>query len=101
MNLRTNLETNVIDLRRFMRSMGSLSNRLSDSAKEVLRAARVEEQENLMPRVLSSISDDLLVPARGRGGVRGRGRGRGRGQVRGRGRGLGRAPTSSINSGNY
>ena len=54
-----------------------------------------------MPRVLSSISDDLLVPARGRGGVRGRGRGRGRGQVRGRGRGLGRAPTSSINSGNY
>ena len=97
MNLRTNLETNVIDLRRFMRSMGSLSNRLSDSAKEVLRAARVEEQENLMPRVLSSISDDLLVPARGRVGVRGRGRG----QVRGRGRGLGRAPTSSINSGNY
>ena len=49
MNLRTNLETNVIDLRRFMRSMGSLSNRLSDSAKEVLRAARVEEQKNLMP----------------------------------------------------
>ena len=97
-NLRQNLESGLIDLRRYMRSMGCLTNRMDISSQELLNAANLPESviQPDMAIHLGSVSDDLLPAINARGRARGRGRGRatGRGRARGRGRatatGLGR-----------
>ena len=92
-NLRQNLESGLIDLRRYMRSMGCLTNRMDISSQELLNAANLPESviQPDMPIHLGSVSDDLLPAINARGRARGQGRGRATGQGRARGKGRGRA----------
>ena len=83
-SLREKLQAGHIDLRRFMRSMGSLSSKIDSHAKYVIQCARNEAEEQVPENstdaerhILASVSEEpnLLVRGRGRRACRVRGLG--------------------------
>ena len=96
-NLKSQLETGNLDLRKYMRAMGALHSKTSLSKKKKNRTIHVATQEELAVTVTDGADPTVQIPSlplleqsqtQQRGG--GRGRRRGRGQSRGRGSGLGR-----------
>ena len=87
-SLREKLQAGHIDLRRFMRSMGSLSSKIDSHAKYEIQCARNEAEEQVPENstdaerhILASVSEEPNLLVRGRGRGAGRVRGLGRGQV--------------------
>lgn len=85
-SLRERLSAGHIDLRRFLRSMGSLTSKIDSHSKYVLQCARntvattnAPTENAAIRHVLTSVSgnSNFLANGRGQRGRRGQGRGRG------------------------